>query len=183
MVATNPILVEQFEAMPLEGNWELIDGKLVEVSPSGGDAGWISGEIAFHLKAYVRSRGLGWVFPPETGFILFDDRATVRSPDAAFVRRDRLTRPTKGFVPLAPDLAVEVLSPTDRTPDALAKVTMYLQAGVHLVWLVDPDRSTITVFRPDATIDILREGDILDGEDVLPGFSVPVAEIFQSSGG
>lgn len=183
MVTTHRLTIQEFEETPLEGSWELVDGELVEVSPSGSDAGWISGEIAFHLKAHVRSRHLGWVFPPETGFILFDDRATVRSPDAAFVRLDRLPQRTKGFVPVAPDLAVEVLSPTDRTPDALAKVTMYLQAGAHLVWLVDPDRLTITVFRPDATIEVLREGDTLDGGDVLPGFSIPVAEIFQSLGG
>jgi Uma2 family endonuclease len=183
MVATHRLSIQEFETMPLEGSWELVDGELVEVSPNAGDSGWISGRLFSRLERFVDSHHLGWAFPPETGFILFEDRATVRSPDGAFVRRDRLARPSASFVPLAPDLAIEVLSPTDRRSDARAKVAMYLQAGVELVWLVDPRRSTVTVFRPDATIDILREGDILDGEGVLPGFSLPVAEIFQSSGG
>jgi Uma2 family endonuclease len=126
----------------------------------------------------VRTNKLGWVFPPETGIVLFDDRATVRSPDAAFVRRDRLPGFTDHFVPLAPDLAVEVLSPSHRMLDAMSKVTMYLQAGVRIVWLVDPTSQTVTIFRPDAAPRTLGEGDVLDGGEVTPGFSVPVAEIF-----
>jgi Uma2 family endonuclease len=178
MVATHRMTVDEFGAAPLEGSWELIDGEPVEVNPSAGGSGWISGRLFSRLERFVDSNNLGWAFSPETGFILFDDRATVRSPDGAFVRRDRLARPPDSFVPLAPDLAIEVLSPTDRRPDALAKVAMYLQAGVVLVWLVDPARSTVTVFRPDDTIEVLREGDLLDGGDVLPGLSIPVAEIF-----
>jgi Uma2 family endonuclease len=81
-------------------------------------------------------------------------------------------------VPLAPDLAVEVLSPTDRMGDALAKISMYLQAGVQIVWLVDPSSQTVTVFQPDAAPATLRTGDTLDGGSVLPGFSLPVAEMF-----
>ena len=79
---------------------------------------------------------------------------------------------------MAPDLAAEVLSPSDRMVEALAKITMYLEAGVRLVWLVDPEAMTITVFRPDAALKMLGIGDTLDGGDVLPGFSVPVAELF-----
>src|SRR5262249_49692616 len=103
---------------------------------------------------------------------------TVRSPDAAFVRRDRLPGFTDRFVPLAPDLAVEVLSPSDRIADAMGKITMYLQAGVRLVWLVDPSARTVTIFRPDAALKLVGAGETLDGGDVLPGFSVPVAELF-----
>ena len=81
-------------------------------------------------------------------------------------------------MPLAPDLAVEVLSPSDRMADAMSKITMYLQAGVRLVWLVDPASLTVTVFRQDAAPKSFGAGESLDGGDVLPGFSVPVAEIF-----
>jgi Uma2 family endonuclease len=123
-------------------------------------------------------RGLGWAYPADAGFILFADRQTVRSPDAACVRLERLAAEAEGFVPIPPDLAVEVLSPSDRMAEALSKVTMYLQAGVHLVWLVDPDSRTVTVFPPDVAPHTLREGDTLDGGEVLPGFSVTVAEIF-----
>jgi Uma2 family endonuclease len=89
-----------------------------------------------------------------------------------------LAEPPDSFVPLAPDLAVEVLSPSDRMADALAKIAMYLDAGVRLVWLVDPASQTVTIFRPDAIPARLGAGEILDGGNVLPGFTVPVTEIF-----
>lgn len=178
MVATRPMTIREFEAEARDGSWELIDGELVALNPSGGGSSWIAGHIAFLLQAHVRATNLGWIFPADAGFILFEDRATVRSPDVAFVRRERLAELPESFVPIAPDLAVEVLSPTDRRPDALAKVAMYLQAGVQLVWLVDPARRIVTVFRPDASIMSLEDGDVLDGGDVLPGFSVPVDTLF-----
>ena len=89
-----------------------------------------------------------------------------------------MAAPPDNFVPLAPDLAVEVLSPSDRMADAMSKVTMYLQAGVRLVWLVDPATLTVTIFRQDAAPKMVSEADTLDGGDVLPSFRVPVAEIF-----
>jgi Uma2 family endonuclease len=178
MVATRLVTVDEFAAMPLDGLWELVDGEMIEVSPNAGRSGWIGGRFVTHLTEHVRPDRLGWVFPADTGFVLFDDRATVRSPDAAFVRLDRLPELPDAFVPVAPDLAVEVLSPSDRMADAMSKVAMYLQAGVCLVWLVDPDARTITVFRPDAAMNMLSAGDTLDGGDVLPGFAVPVVDFF-----
>jgi Uma2 family endonuclease len=114
------------------------------------------------------------------GYVLFPDRETLRVPDVGFIRKDRLPpRAERSRFPrLAPDLAIEVLSPSDRMAEALSKVAMYLEAGVALVWLVDPAQRTIVVFQPDASPMTLRDGDILDGGDVLPAFSVPVAEIF-----
>jgi Uma2 family endonuclease len=178
MVATRPITIDEFARMPLEGSWELIDGEPVELSPSADISGWISGRLFSRLGQFVGARGLGWAFPPKTGFVLFDDRSTVRSPDGAFVRGDRLPKLTGHFVPLAPDLAVEVLSPSDRMTDALGKVGMYLDAGVRLIWLVDPAINTVTIYRPGAAPTTLREGDTLDGGNVLPDFRVQVAEIF-----
>jgi Uma2 family endonuclease len=102
----------------------------------------------------------------------------VRSPDAAVVLRNRLAELPDSFVPMAPDLAVEVLSPSDRMADALAKVAMYLQAGTPLVWLVNTATRTVVVFRSEMDPVTLAGSDTLDGGDVLPGFSVPVAEIF-----
>lgn len=181
MVATKPISVKEFEAMSREGAWELVDGEIVEVTPSANRSGWIAGEIFGRLREYVGLAKGGWAFGDGIGFILFDDRATVRSPDAAYVRRDRLPELTDHFVPVPPDLAVEVLSPSDRLADALAKVAMYLQAGVELVWLVDPTARTVTVFQPDDSIAVLHEGDMLEGGNVLPGFSLLVADIFGES--
>ena len=178
MAITQRMTVAEFAAMPREGLWELIDGEPVEVTPAAGRSSRIGGRLYARLANHVEPTGLGWAFPADAGFILFEDRAVVRSPDAAFVRRERLPEEPEGFVPLAPDFAAEVLSPSDRRPDALAKVAMYRQAGVQLVWLIDPARRTVTVFQPDDVIITQGETDILDAGDVIPGFRVPVAEIF-----
>lgn len=112
---------------------------------------------------------------------MFADRETLLSPDVAFVRAERV--PTgeehRGFLRLAPDLAVEVLSPSDSRAAALRKGLRYIEAGVRLVWLVDPLRRIIVVLTPDDLPITLREGDALNGGDVLPGFAAPVAEVFR----
>jgi Uma2 family endonuclease len=178
MVATRHVTVEEFAAMALQGIWELVNGELIELTPAAGRSSRIGGRLYARLADHVEPNEVGWAFPAETGFVLFADRTTVRSPDAAVVRRDRLAEPPDSFVPLAPDLAVEVLSPSDRIADALAKIAMYLDAGVRLVWLVDPADQTVTIFRPETTPSKLAADDTLDGGDVLPDFRVPVVEIF-----
>jgi Uma2 family endonuclease len=178
MVATRRVTIDEFAEMPLEGIWELVDGEPVELSPAAGRSGWISANLVALLANHVRSGRLGWAFSAETGFVLFSDRQTVRSPDAAVVLSNRLAELPDSFVPMAPDLAVEVLSPSDRMADALAKVAMYLQAGTSLVWLVNPTTRKVMVFRSEMDPVTLGESDTLDGGDVLPGFSVPIAEIF-----
>ena len=164
--------------MSLPGVWELVDGEPIELSPAAGRSGWISGNIYRLLASHVWRSQMGWAFPPETGFVLFEDRQTVRSPDAAVVLRNRLAELPDSFVPMAPDLAAEVLSPSDRMADALAKVAMNLQAGTALVWLVNPATRTVVVFRSEMDPVTLGASDILDGGDILPGFSVSVSEIF-----
>ena len=178
MVATRRITINEFAEMPLQGIWELIDGEPIELTLAAGRSSRIGGRLYARLADHVEPNEFGWAFPAETGFVLFADRTTVRSPDAAVVRRDRLAEPPDSFVPLAPDLAVEVLSPSDRMADALAKIAMYLDAGVRLVWLIDPASQTVTIFRPESTPTKLVAGEVLEGDDVLPGFAVPVVEIF-----
>jgi Uma2 family endonuclease len=178
MVATRRVTIDEFAEMPLEGIWELVDGEPVELSPAAGRSGWISANLVALLANHVRSGRLGWAFSAETGFVLFSDRQTVRSPDAAVVLSNRLAELPDSFVPMAPDLAVEVLSPSDRMADALAKVAMYLQAGTSLVWLVNPTTRKVMVFRSEMDLVTLGESDTLDGGDVLPDFTVPVAELF-----
>ena len=179
MDATRQVTVEEFAAHASEGVWELLDGEPIELTPAAGKSSRIGGRLlSLALADHVEPSEFGWAFPAETGFVLFADRETVRSPDAAVVSRDRFAEPPDSFVPLAPDLAVEVLSPSDRMADALAKVAMYPQAGTSLVWLVDPKTRTVVVFRSEMNPVTLGESDTLDGGDVLPGFSVPVAEIF-----
>ena len=178
MVATHRLTVDEFATTCREGIWELIDGEPIAVTPSAGRSSWVSGRNYASLADYVEPNRLGWAFPAAAGCVLFDDRATVRSPDAAVVLRERLPEPPDSFIPLAPDLTVDVLSSSDRMVDALSKVAMYLQAGVRLVWLIDPASLTVNVFRPDAAPLTLRAGDALDGGNVLPGFSLPVTTIF-----
>jgi len=180
MVATHHITVEEFETMPLEGRWELIDGELVEMSPAADEPATIGATIITLIGPHIRAKRLGRLYNAEGGFALFPDRATVRAPDVAFVRADRAPQgeARKHFPRLAPDLVVEVLSPSDRPSDVVAKVEMYKEAGVPLIWLVDPDQMTVTVIAAGKTTEILKADDTLDGGDILPGFAVQVAEFF-----
>lgn len=180
MVATRPVTIEEFELMALEGRWELIDGEPVEMTPSADESSSVGATIIFLLGSFVRPRGLGRLYSADGGFVLFPDRQTVRVPDAAFVRAERMPQgqARKSFPRLAPDLVVEVLSPSDRASDVAAKLEMYQEAGVPLIWLVDPEKMTVTVIASGKTTRVLQSGDTLDGGNVLPGFSVPVAEIF-----
>ena len=178
MVATKRITVEEFEAMTREGRWELLDGEVVEVSPSAGPSSRFGGRIYARIQAHVEPAGLGLAYPADAGFIMFNDRSIVRSPDAVFVRHERLPVEPNSFVPVAPDFAAEVLSPTDRRADTLAKIAMSLQAGVQFVWLVDPDSRTVTVFRPDEPIETFSIQDTLDFGELIPDLRIPVAAIF-----
>jgi Uma2 family endonuclease len=101
-------------------------------------------------------------------------------PDIAFVRAERAPRgeARRHFPRLAPDLVVEVLSPSDRASEVVAKLELYQEAGVSLLWLVDPEKETVTVIAAGRPAAVLKSDDTLDGGDVLPGFTIPVAEIF-----
>lgn len=180
MVATRPITVHEFERTALDGRWELIDGEPVEMTPSADESSSVGATIIVLLGAFIRPRGLGRLYSSDGGFVLFPDRQTVRVPDAAFVRVDRAPqgKARKSFPRLAPDLVVEVLSPSDRASEVVAKLEMYQEAGVSLIWLVDPEQETVTIIAAGQPTRVVKQGDTLDGGDVLPGFSVPVAEIF-----
>ena len=132
MVATRRLTVEEFETMPLEGCWELIDGEPVEMAPSSDGSSSTSARILFLIGSHVYARRLGRLYDAQGGFVLFPDRPTVRVPDVAFVRADRAPQgeARKHFARLAPDLVVEVLSPSDRTTDVVTKIEMYQEAGV-----------------------------------------------------
>ncbi|MBL8128469.1 MAG: Uma2 family endonuclease [Chloroflexia bacterium] len=178
MVATRLETVAEFEANAREGHWELIDGEPVEITPSAGLSSMIASRINGYVFVYLLDHPIGHAFASDGGFILFPDRDTVRAPDFAFIQRDRLPKVPASFIPMPPDLAVEVLSPTDRLSEALAKVAMYLEAGVSLVWLIDPRKRTATVFRQNELPETMGEDGALDGEEVLPGFTLPLAVLF-----
>lgn len=178
MVAAGYVTVEEFASMPNIGQWELIKGELIEAAPASSLPSRVGGRSYAQFVLQLEDKGLGWAYPADAGFILFDDRSTVRSPDAAFVSKERLPTEPNGFVPVAPDLAVEVMSPSDRMSDALSKVAMYLDAGVAMVWLVDPEQRTVTIFQPERAIDIVHGDAILDGGDIVPGLSILLTSIF-----
>lgn len=163
-----------------DGRWELINGELVEMSPAGDDHGAYGAAIIIHLGGYVFSRRLGRVYNADTGFVIPGDSPAVRMPDVAFVRADRLPadRDRTRFVRVVPDFAVEVISPSESGGEVLAKVVMWLEAGVRLLWLVDPAAKTVLVFAAGQAPRALTIEHTLDGGDVLPGFELPVRDIF-----
>jgi Uma2 family endonuclease len=159
---------------------ELWDGVPAVREPTGGWADRTAARIIARLSAWVDGRGLGWVFASSQGFLIARDPDRLLSPDTGFVARARLpTLPARGFVPMAPDLAIEVRSPTDTWGGTLAKARVWIGAGVPVVWAVDPDSRTIVVLRPVGNPAILRPGDEADAEPVLPGFRLPVATVFE----
>jgi Uma2 family endonuclease len=169
-----------FELPDHGGRNELVRGALREMSPGSPQSSEISVLIAAALLGFVRPRSLGAVFGENAGFIISRNPDTVRAPDASFVRAERL--PSKDeqqfFLPLAPDLVVEVVSPSDRMRDVNDKIHEYLDAGVRLVWLVEPRAKRITVYLPDRTARTLDACATLDGGAVLPGFSLPLTDLF-----
>jgi Uma2 family endonuclease len=172
---------EELLELPDDGlRHELLEGELVPVTPAGFEHGDLAMELAFHVKAFVRERSLGVVLAAETGFVLRRDPDTVRAPDVAFVRADRVPPrdQRRRFAELAPDLVAEVVSPADRAGEVNGKVAQWLDAGVRLVWVVDPENRAVVAHEPGGVAHLLRDGDELDGGDVLPGFRLPLAELF-----
>jgi Uma2 family endonuclease len=147
--------------------------------PPGTRHGVIGARLGYYLSDFVNRNALGVVFAQDTGFKIARDPDTVRGPDVAFLGRERVDRiPARGYAEVAPDLVAEILSPDDRPGDVLAKLADWLAAGARLVWVIDPQRSEVHVYRQDGTLSVLTAKDSLDGEEVLPGFSCSLAEIF-----
>ncbi|MBI4572243.1 MAG: Uma2 family endonuclease [candidate division NC10 bacterium] len=162
---------------------ELVNGEVKEMAPAGGVHGQIVVRTCAWLGGHVREHGGGEVVAGDVGFVLNlpADPERVRAPDVAFVSVQRLPggRLPEGFLSGAPDLAVEVLSPTDNPVEVQQKVRDYLESGARLVWIIAPQARAVTVYRADGSARLLREQDTLEGEDVLPGLGIPLAELFR----
>lgn len=177
------VRAEDLWAMQHDGPRELVEGRVIDVSPTGRQHGRVTLLFGWRLAELVQTHALGEVYAAETGFILARDPDTVRAPDISFVRRNRLPSSVDsgdddGFLELAPDLAVEVISPSSSAREISDKVLSYLDAGAALVWVVEPRRRILTAYSADRTARIYRVGDTIDGGDVLPGFSLPLADLF-----
>jgi Uma2 family endonuclease len=182
-ISQNLMTADELWRMPDDGNRrELVNGELNMMAPAGGGHGEIANTIAYLLTAHVKAKKLGTIVAAETGFVLSRDPDTVRAPDAAFISKSRI--PPNGlpinFIPFAPDIAVEVLSPSDSHLDVDEKIEQWINAGTALVWIVNPRSKTVSVYQKGRDPHILRNDDVLEGLEICPGFSVKVSEIFEN---
>ncbi|MEK6260177.1 MAG: Uma2 family endonuclease [Planctomycetota bacterium] len=181
VITEKSITIDQFETMPFEFPVDLVRGEIVEMPPPGGVHGTVCGNVAFELISWTRRSDLGVVTANDSAVVTELDPDTVRGCDVAFVSWKRL--PTKkipkGAFRNPPDLVVEIMSPSDRWNNVLAKVNEYLDVGVIEVWIVDPEDRSVDVYRGDRKPARLANGQTLESADVLPGFSCPVADFFR----
>jgi len=178
---TKPVTADELLAMPDDGyRYELVEGELRRMSPAGDEHGQVGMELAIPLGSHVKKNELGKLYLTETGFLIRTNPDTVRAPDIAFVRMERIkqTPGIKGYRVGAPDLAVEVVSPGDTVNEVEDKVAEWLEGGARMVWVVSPKLHTVTVYRSLTDIVTLTAKDKLDGGEVVPGFQISVTEIF-----
>jgi Uma2 family endonuclease len=167
--------------MPDDGyRYELVRGELRKMAPAGHLHGRVAINVTTPLDRHVRAHHLGVVYAAETGFTLASNPDMVRAPDVAFIRRERVEEvgDVEGYWPGAPDLAVEVISPSDTYADVQEKVFDWLEAGTRMVILVMPRKRAVTVYRSLTDMIMLTEHDTLDGGEVVPGWKIPVRELF-----
>lgn len=180
--AHNRMTAEQFLARSGElGRCELIEGELIQMSPAGGEHGLIGMRLVRRVDRFIADHALGELTLAETGFRLGQDEDTVRAPDIAFIARDRVEQAkTPGFIPIAPDLAIEVNSPNDVIGEVVAKVQWWLEHGTRAVWVVDPRSQTVTTYHPDGSARVVHRSETLTGGEVLPGFELPLTQLFET---
>lgn len=180
VVERRVITAEDLLRLPDDGlRHELIDGELRAMAPAGGEHGDAAGSIHGHLSRFVYDHPVARVLAAETGFLLRRAPDRVRAPDVAVLSSERIPVDglPAGYIPGAPDLAVEVVSPGDRATEVLEKVDEWLSAGAHLVWVVYPARARLFVHRPGGSVEQLGPDDEVDGADVLAGFRMRVRDL------
>lgn len=180
-VVRKQVTAEELLRMPEDGfRYELVRGELRRMTPAGNIHGRVAMNFGILLGNYVKAHDLGVVYAAETGFRLATDPDTVRAPDVAFVSKERVEAvgEVEGFWPEAPELAVEVISPGDTYAEVEEKVFGWLDSGTKMVIIVNPSKHSATVYKSLTDITALAEDDILDFEDVVPGFRLAIREIF-----
>lgn len=171
---------EQLLVLKTDTFYELYDGVPRVREPGGEVHGCAEMDIAVALYNYVRSHRLGKVFPSSLGYVLQRNPDTVLAPDVSFVRNERIAYrvPSEEFFEGSPDLAVEVMFPTNSFPEMQRKAAPYLAAGTALVWIIRPRQHTAVVLRADGSSEVIPKHGVLDGEQVIPGFRFTLAELF-----
>jgi Uma2 family endonuclease len=180
--STNVVVMTGQEMFALGdiGRAELVEGELVRMAPTGHLHGYIELRFGKMLSMFVDEYKLGRVLSGEVGIYTQRDPDTVRGADVAFISNERLAQvQSHNYLDVAPELIVEIMSPNDRWCDVNDKLTEYLNLGVQIVWVADPQRRQVHVYRSSTEIKILSVGDTLTGGDVLPGLSISVAELFE----
>ena len=178
---TKLMTAEELLEMPDDGfRYELVRGELVKMPPAGHMSAFYEQNVGIELGAFVKANKLGRVYSASGGFRLESDPDTVLAPDAAFVRQERVEAigDGDGYFPGPPDLAIEVISPSDRYTEVEAKVKEWFNAGTLMVLVVNPRNRTVRVHGSPTGSVLLTEEDTLDGGDVVPGWRLPVADIF-----
>lgn len=178
LLETKLITGEELLAMGDIGPCELIDGRIVPMSPTGDEHGILEFELGWHLRSFVAGRELGWVMGGEVGIYTRRDPDRVRGADIVFVSKERLPEPRGKYLEVAPELVVEVMSPNDRWQDVREQIEEYFSIGVQWVWVVEPANRAVLVFRSSTEMQKFEEGDTLHGEGLLEGFELPVATLF-----
>jgi Uma2 family endonuclease len=180
MATTRPWTVDDLDGLSDLEQFELIRGELIQLEMSSFEHTTIGARLIRYLSEFADANRLGLVMSSDGGIVFGRDPDTMLVPDVAFVSIERLPpRDTWGArLELAPDLAVEILSPSNRPAYVQRKLEIYLNGGVRLVWIVNPDERTVTVHRPRQASIVLHVTDVLDGENVLQGFRLPVEHIF-----
>lgn len=184
MTTTTPMTADQLVALNPSGRCELVAGVLRMMSPSGWRHGDIVGRLHVILGKYILEHDLGMIVGAETGFLLARNPDTVRAPDVGFIAHTNIPQPPpkEAFWPGAPDLAVEVISPGDKSAEVKEKMEAWLTAGTKLLWKVDGKAQSVTVYRSLADVRVLTVNDILDGGEIVQGFRCPVSAIFNLKG-
>ncbi|HEY4001113.1 MAG TPA: Uma2 family endonuclease [Candidatus Xenobia bacterium] len=180
-ITETPYTIEDMDKLRLADDYELDRGVLVPVSPGKPRHGSIGVRVGARILTFVEAYGLGETYGLDTGFVLGRNPDTLRGPDVAFMSHARLAgHPDEDtWFEGGPELAVEVLSRGDRPGQVKRKVIQYLQAGSRLVWVFDPRRKRVHIYRQNGTVQVLGGAATLDGEDVLPGFQLPLSDAFR----
>lgn len=180
--ATSLITAEELLAMPDDGyRYDLIEGELHKMWPAGFHHGKVGSYLYLAIGNFVLENDLGTVPLSETGFLLERDPDTVLAPDIAFVSKNREPEHTEEVYFVGhPDLAVEVVSPSNSIRELNFKAKKFLEHGTRLVWIIQPKKRALEIHRRDGSLTVLGPADSLSGEDVLPGFTFPLQRIFGS---